>query len=285
MQVLANRNTISRRIEYAELYYLDSLGKEVILCLNDLVPILVVMSNNPQQFEEDDLIQFKWYGLDSITITQNHAEIVAKNCVYNYRPNYLDVITKTEKTSPKQASEGEKQTTHFLYKGSTLVYEKRRGGTSLLRFVSYLNDGIFKFPSVLPTVISRIRVRVILFSNYIEIFQQSKRIKNITITKDISKSNSDYENFHTEGMNKTYQETFKAQRGQGLAKNWILNAISKLYRGESEIIKVTMDAIDENDEEITINTEKMTKHTFKEVNVDSHGIIVSSEMFRILAGL
>ena len=285
MQTTLSRNTVTRRIEFAELYYLDSLGNEVTLSFTDLHPLLNIMSSNVALFEEDDSFFYRWYGLDSLDVTPIMAKIVAKNCVYNYRPNYVDVVTKNEKISPKQATEGEKQTTHFLYKDSTLVYEKRRGGTTLLRLVTYLNEAIAVFPGVISSNINRVRARVILFDNYIEIFNNSKRIKNITITKDISKANNDYENFHTDGMKKTYKETFAAQRGSGLAKDWIRNTISSLYHGSNEILKVTMDAVDENDEDITINTEKMTKHVMRDFDVDSHGVIISQQMFSILTDL
>jgi len=278
-------NTVSRRIEFAELYYLDSLGREVTLNFTDLQPLLTIMGSNVSLFEEDNSISYKWYGLDSVVVTPTFAKIIAKNCIYNYRPNYVDVVTKSEKISPKQASEGEKQTTHFLYKGTTLVYEKRRGGTTLLRLIAYINQAISAFPGIINTNINRIRVRVILFDNYIEIFNNSKRIKNITITKDISTTNNDYENFHTDGMKETFQETFTARRGSGLAKGWIRNAIDRLYRGSNEILKVTMDAVDENDEDITINTEKMTKHIIRDFNVDTQGVIISEHMFSILVDL
>ena len=56
-------NPIKKRIEYAELYYTNEEGKDIVLKISDLKDLLDYMIANTSIFVEDDRFNNKWYNI------------------------------------------------------------------------------------------------------------------------------------------------------------------------------------------------------------------------------
>lgn len=279
-------NPIKKRIEYAELYYTNEEGKDIVLKISDLKDLLDYMIANTSIFVEDDRFNNKWYNIEAIQGHRNYCTFILRNCMYMYRPKLINVITMAEKESPKTPEEGEKQRTHFMIKENYLLFEKRRNGTPLSTFVKFLNLGVKDILGELNLPYEFIKYRMLMIDDFVEVFDKSNRIKNITITKSFVNSNDDgYYNFHDENTNIEYKEFFSARRNKTLNKGKIKKYIFPLISDDSRIEKITMEIDDENNNAVTINTERMVKHHIIKVSKDEYGIAETESIIKEMLDL
>ncbi len=241
--------------------------------------LLKEIKNNINTFEYNDGFRYRWYGFDSIIIYSNYIEVILKNCTYQYTPDVIDVITKTETPNTRTTDQGDKEKTHFLITKDYIVVEKKKNGSSISILKRFLNEALDTINDELDDV-RRIEHSVIMVEDFIKIFEKCTRIKNVNITIDKSHELDEFTRFHSDqSVKDTYSLVYKAKRSKSISKDTIRYYLDKFISGNGIVEKITMDIDNEDSDAMKINSEHFAKHAYLDVPKDSSGVVISSDIF------
>ena len=222
----------------------------------------------------------RWYGIESVNVGYNDIEIVLISCKYKYKPNLINIEHKTERPSPKEDNEGDKEKTHVLIKGNAIAYENKRNGTSISVFVRFLNTVWKEIKQNLDDNITKVTIQQILDNDFLETIKKSQKIKNVKFSVYSSLLGSDYFNFSEDnGVQDTYVVEVKAKKRNTLNKENFIKNIERMLAEREKIERITVDIRDEDDNPRIINTEEFSKQFNIYVEKDHNGEIISADIF------
>ena len=228
----------------------------------------------------------KYYAIESIEKSGQFYKIILKNCKYNFTPDIINVDTQQERSSFKSLNEGDKERTHVLIIGHTMLYESRRNGTAPYIFKTFLNHALKQVQKNIDVKICCILFAQTLDKNFLEVLKKSRKIKS---TKFVVKSNligSEYFNFNNDnGVQDNYIIEVKAKKRNQFNKENFIQKIESLLAESKSVEKITVDICDEDNNPRIINTEEFAKFYRIYVDKTNTGEIVSDDMFNKMKGI
>lgn len=236
--------------------------------------------NHKIEFEYTDEKRYKWYSIEDVYYKDGYYHIILINCKYNHSPNYINIISKQEKTTSKGLDDGEKELTHVLIKGNTVYYEKRLSGTGAYIFVKFINSAMKHIEIMQHQEIKKISLFQIIRNDFFALIKKSNRIKSIKYNVTTELKGSEYFDFNDDdGVQDVYSVKLKAKRKRSFNKENLIKRFEKIFSSESEIKKITVEINDDNNQKMIINSEEFARFFILNVETNSQGIIESSDMF------
>lgn len=111
---------------------------------NNLIDAILNLEKPQRKIEHSSN---KFYLLDTCETIEAKKKIVFKSASYNFRPKLINNVTITERESPKELSEGERQKTHIVTKSNNneilIIAEKAYLGVNINQVIRYLNHFIY----------------------------------------------------------------------------------------------------------------------------------------------
>lgn len=278
--VQTQNNLIKRRIEFFELFYYDINDEKIIIAFDELYDIFQSIKQEIDLFEFTDNSRYRWYGIDNINLNESTIEIVLKNCMFQYSPDIININSKDERPNNRGLDEGDKEKTHCLITKNNIMYEKKRNGTPFSVLKLFINSYINKSEKEKYEDIKRVEHSLVMVNDFMKVFEESTRIKNVNITVDKSHDLDEFSRFHNDdNVKETYSITYKAKRSKSINKETIRYYLNKFVKGEDFVEKITMDIDNDEEDAMTINTEQFAKHAYIDVIKDSKGVANTIDMF------
>jgi len=230
----------------------------------------------------------RFYLLDNYEVINSKKMILFKNAAYNFRPKLIDNITITERDSPKQLGEGERQKTHILSKninGEILILiEKSHFGVSINNFIRYLNHFIYLLELEDNF---RFYFETLAKDNFLEEVERLERVTYADVTVDKQLLGSDALNFsdRTTEVNHEITVTIKAKR-QNNIENTIRDIYAKVSGGENRINRIRIKGRNSENNEVIINTDfiERQEHILCDFNTET-GEISTDDTFIELSSI
>ncbi len=233
------------------------------------------------QSDYKDLTTDRWYGFDSINAIAEGWKVVLANCKYNYRPNLIDINNRTERQSPKNNSEGDKEKTHVLIKSDAAIFfEQRRNGTGAFIFNKLLKAAWKRIKNTIDNDITSIEIVQEIDNNFLQIIREANRIKGIKVVAESHIVGSDFLNFSNDtGVKDTYQIEIRAKKRHEFNKEIFIQKIEQLLAERTQIDKIIVDLNDNENNPRIINTDQFAKQYVIYANKDSNGEVNTEDMF------
>ena len=278
-KTISVNNTVQRRIEYLELKYSKDGAHNIILTLSDIKKLFELIRNNIKNIFVNDQKKNKWCGIENIVIENDYIEVILKNCNYAYSPDVINVSTLIERSSDKDLDEGDKEKTHVLIKKDYILYEKKRNGCSHTNFKKLINMFLSSSTDKYFIKNSSVELSVIMVNDFMDKFKTSKRIKKINVSYNLQKSTDEFANFSLEeGISNIYTKTYSAVRKGSISRNRVFDILNQKAK-KKDIEKITIDIVDEDDENMVINTDEYARNSIINVNKKSNGEVDTKDIF------
>lgn len=254
---------MARKKRKITFHYLKINNEElnIIDVYNNLVTAIVRLGKPDRKIEQGF---HKFYLIDSCENIRLKKKIVFKNASYNFRPKLIDNITISERDSPKELGEGERQKTHIITKivdeEILLIAEKSFYGVNINQIIKYLNH--FTYLLDLDENFT-FYYETIAKDNFIEEIENLERITYADVIVDKQLLGSEALNFSSR-INEVKHEitvTIKAKRENNI-ENIIRDVYAKLNGGESHINKIRIKGRNLENNEVVINTDFIERQEF-----------------------
>ncbi len=273
---LRNNNSLSRKIFFYEIVGFDENGNEMKFSYYD--KLVNELKTNLTKYDSNDTNKCKDHTIKSITINDEETRIVLRYCKYNFMPDIYDITTKGSKSSIKTSSEGDEEKTHVIINGNVIKYENRRNGTPINVFFKFLQEAWNSVVENDQTVeIKSIRLNKILVNDVISIIKECKKIRRFNVQYFRSYNDPFLEEYDDIECAK-YDLSLVAERNKSLNIAAIIGKIEKLFASK-DVAKVTVDIVNEENENQIINLNSFSKTNVIYCDRDSNGSINSSDIF------
>lgn len=283
--IVANRNNTTNKKIFIYEIQCHKRKQEDSIAFPYIQNLFTEISKDHEAFTYNNEKDSRWYGIESVNITNDAIEIVLISCKYLYRPNLIDVQNRSERPSPKNDSEGDKEKTHVLIRNSLVAFEQKRNGTSINVFRRLLNLAWDNLRKTLDPTITSIEFKQLIDCNFLEIIRKANKIKNVKFTVESTLIGSEFFNFsNDEGVEDKYVIELKARKRHTFDKNGLIGKLEKILM-ESEVNKVTVNLNDEDDNLRIINTDEISRQYNIYVEKNIYGEVDSSDMFKKMRDL
>ena len=274
------QNTITRKVFLYDIQY-HFRGAENNEAFPYVLQLFTKMQEQIENLEYNNSKDNRWYGIETINITNNNEiEVVLISCKYNYKPNLINVEERTERPSPKTDMEGDKEKTHLLIKGTTIAYEQKRNGTSISIFSKFMSNVWKEIKSQYSANNTSIVLQQVIDNNFLEIIRNANKIKNVKFSVNSTLLGSDYFNFSGDnGVEDLYVIELKAKKRCAFNKPNFIQKMERLLAERENVNKVTVDIYDEDGNPRVINTDEFSKQFNIIVVKNANGEVVSRDIF------
>lgn len=275
-------NTIQRKIFKYEVYC-DKRDEKESIVFPYMEKLLEKLIKNYNLINFNNELDSRWYAIEEVKQNGFQYEVVLINCKYNYRPNLINIENRVERTSPKTDVEGDKEKTHILFYGNTLLFESRRNGTSISIFSRFLNTAWSNIRKTVDPSIDRIVIKQVLDSNFLDMIKSANRVKNIKIVAHSNLIGSEYFNFNDDsGVDDCYTLEIKAKKRNKFDKENLIRKFESLFAEDIKFEKVLVELNDEEGNPRIINTDQFAQQFIVYVEKDANGEINSTKLFEKL---
>lgn len=224
----------------------------------------------------------RFYLLDNRSFSNGKNKITFKNAAYNFRPKLIDNVTITERDSPKQLGEGERQKTHLITKNINgeilIIIEKAHFGVSINSFVKYLNH----FTNLLEIEDNFLFIyETLAKDDFLDEINRLQRVTYADVIVDKQLLGSDALNFsdRTAEVNHEITVTIKAKR-QNNIEDTIRDIYAKVSGGENHINRIRVKGRNAENNEVVINTDFIERQEFVLCDYDEEtGEMSSTDTF------
>jgi hypothetical protein len=248
-----------------------------LLEIND---IIVYIRNLPQLQKFHNLVGGKFCFLELVDIVNGDSNVIFKGFFKSarneFRPDLINKITGVERTNPKQLSEGEVEKTHFVIK-----IDKKRDEVYLLLELNYhgitCSSVIDYFTSFNKSYLKSINQpqsftivhAVIPGNDFLDGLQLLSRTKLAEVHFDKQLLGSKALNFsnRTVSLKQDLKLVASAAVGESI-KEVAVDLFNAFNRKESGITKVRIFGIDENNNDVILDTSKIVKIEFVKVDLN-----------------
>lgn len=275
-------NTTQRKFFKYEVYC-DKRGEEEQILFPHMDELMAELVKNHKKYFYDNNMDSRWYAIEDIKRDTASYEITLINCKYNYRPNLINVEDRTERTSPKIKTEGDKEKTHVMLCGNTFLFENRRNGTSVSIFSQFLDYAWSKIRRSIDPYIDRVVVKQVLDNNFLDMIKTANRVKNIKVIAHSALIGSEFFNFNNDlGVDDCYTLEIKAKRRKKFDKENLVKRFESLFAQDVKVEKVVVALDDEEGNSRVVNTEKFAQQFVVDAEKDANGVIDSEKLFASL---
>lgn len=239
--------------------------------------IIEYVSKLPKKHKFYDLKNNKFCFLESVKISTENEVIISgvfKSARNEFRPNIINKRTGNERPNPKDLSEGDIEKTHFLIKFSQnevfLFFEHNFFGLTINNLINYFtffcdkyfeNKGLKRNFTIIHSIIPR--------NNFLTELERLKRTRIAEIYFDKKLLGSDSLNFsnRTASLKKDLILTAKAMTNESIS-GMVIDCFNLLNIKDSNISKVRVYGMDDENNEIILDTSFMSKIEYTNVDLD-----------------
>ena len=275
-------NTTKRKFFRYEIYC-DKRGEKEQILFPYIDELMAELIKNYKQYNFDNIMESRWYAIEDVRRDNSSYEITLINCKYNYRPNLINVEDRTERTSPKTETEGDKEKTHVMLRGNTFIFESRKSGTGVSTFSQFLDSAWSEIRKRVDPHVGGLAIKQVLDTNFLDMIKTANRVKNIKIVAHSSLIGSEYFNFSNDfGVDDCYTLEIKAKRKKKFDKEKLVKRFESLFAQDVKVKKVVVALDDGEGNSRVVNTEKFAQQFVVDAEKDTNGVIDSEKLFASL---
>lgn len=215
------------------------------------------------------------------------VKMIFKTCKYNHSPDYMSSDDGSERESPKDLKEGEKEITHLLGKFNDdeieIILEERRSGISISGIIKYLNNFIAKYCKE-KNIEKKFKFEhgIIPMDNFEDSLNNLSRVCEADIfvhKKLLGAEGLKIMNRTDICMKDAIKVSCTVKRGESLKKRTIKNLYNSMLSEGSEISRVRIYGKDENNINILLDSDVIKKVEHIDTVLNEHKGIVDSYSF------
>lgn len=275
-----------------DMYKGNAEGKEGLIAFTEIEKILEYIKGRKRRIYP--LKGNKACSLDSYKIVSQKGDDLCivgffRSADHRYRPPYWDIETDEERDSPKKATEGELEKTHFGIKITTedvfFLLEVNGKGITINNAISYLNDFTKQYLKKEKKPKNfKVHFTKLARENFIAQLNKLKRAISIDVSFDKRLLGGRSLNFSDRifSIQDTVKLIIRAERNKSLTEVGI--DIFNKYKDEDKgVANIRIHGKDEDDENTYIDTSFMEKMEWAKVSiVQSTGQVNTTEIYRYL---
>lgn len=264
-------------------YYLtlNNDSENINTVFSNLLTQIISLDNVDRKFRiRQD--KFCFLNSSSESASTSISKLTFSSASHNFRSPLLDRITLAERDNPKTLREGEKLTTHLVSKSTNgnviLLVEKSRDVLSINQIIDYLNKFL---PMIDETQKLRFNYDILLKDDFLGEMDNLSRVVSTEIMVDkqlLGSASLDYSE-RLSSVQHTISIKVKANTRDSIA-DFANDLYAKLNGGENVIKKIRVVGRNNENNEVTINTDYIERQEYVMVDYDSDtGEIVTPDMF------
>lgn len=259
-----------------------------LLEIND---IIVFIKKLPRLQKFHDLKGDKFCFLESVEIVKEDSIVIFKGFFKSarneFRPNLINKRNGAERKNPKELTEGDIEKTHFVIKIDKsreevyLLLEHNYHGVTCSNIIEYFtsfNRSYLKYKGK-PQNFTIVQA-IIPGSDFIDGLQQLSRTKIAEVHFDKQLLGSKALNFsnRTVSLKQDLKLVASAEVGESI-KEVAVDLFNAFNQKESTITKVRVFGLDENNNEVILDTSKIIKVEFVRVDLNPEtGEVMTTQM-------
>ncbi len=238
--------------------------------------------------------QNKAHFLKSYEKKDSIATIVFQTAKHHYKPDLLNTMTGDERENPKDDFEGDNELTHFSLRYDideneiVCIKEEKRSGISIGAFIDYFHFFSKSFFSENKSIDpARINYSFIQTNNFLDNLERLKVTTEVKLRVESDVLGSEFLNFsnHIDELNDTILIDIKASRDKNMVESIKDYFYEKMSSTQKKIKKIRVYGIDEEQNNIMIDTEIFKRTTFIEVETDIKGVAKSNYILKQMSNI
>lgn len=246
----------------------------------EIEQILKYINNQPKKSKFRDLSQGKFYFLESSKQHDSTDRIMIfgsfKSARNKFRPNLINKRTGIERPNPKEINEGDIEKTHFgilidsEQKEVFCVLEHNPHGVNMKNFIDYLKvfkDRYLKEKS--KPINYTLKYETLLKDNFLEALNQLKSAKIAEVSFNKQLLGSEALNFSDRLVNikQDLKLTISSNPRESI-KSMAVDLFNAFNREKSQISKVRIKGVDNNNNDVLLDTSFMNKSEYIKVELN-----------------
>lgn len=280
--------TVTRRIGFYSMKVVSPSDTSEVFDtskLREIVNYIVTLAREDRKW---DATEKRFCFLSDVNVSPNNPNVetwIFKGAENGYRPPLLNGNTLQERENPRGLEEGDMQKTHLglcYYEDEViLILEQIKYGININNITRYLENFAEKFYRLSGNNLDyTIKYSIIPKENFLEELQKLRRVRVGFVSVSKQLLGSEFLNFsdRTREIKDEINIEIKANR-MGSILDPIVDMYHKLAASNQKIKKIRVYGSDENNHEITLDTEiiKKIQHIELQTNILT-GEIDSQEM-------
>lgn len=247
--------------------------------------IIEYISTLPTVLEKQyDLNENKFCRLEEVSEKSKIQKLLFKSATHKYRAPLMNKDSGAERNNPKKINEGERVKTHLTIKYNSndviICLESGFGTLQIKQFINYLNSFLSDYTILKGTQRDySFNFEVIVKDNFLEELKKMNRVMEGEIYIDKSVLGSEALNYsdRTTTVKHDLKMVIKAERGFSII-GALTDIFNKLNSGKSTINKIRVRGKNENDNNIIIDSEFISKMEFVPITLHEETGEVNTEL-------